>query len=277
VADRVRQSAGLLDLDFWLDSRARQERASVYGGTAKLMDVHAGSGGRLRLEVTGLVRRRLSLAQTRSAWVEPEEYAGVLAEMTTLIDRALPVLPKSHTQAGRLLRDAHLGPVIGRGFAPRFDDDARGGLWIADLAGRIGAALNGVPGIPPNLPPKTVCDALVIGERGDSLLVDLEAPRSAEIGFAASRAVQNLALWDAWVTVDSEALAQVRTMARLREALGLCPPGTSDRIAGATTSSFVLVTETGVSDALVTRLERAAAALVAAGLLDQTRFAFHRV
>ncbi|CAN5480780.1 hypothetical protein BH09ACT12_BH09ACT12_30380 [soil metagenome] len=276
VADRVRDSDGLLDLDFWVDSRAQLERASVFSGPARLVDIYHGNGRRLRMEATGLTRRRLSVPPERASWLPGEEHAQLAADVVSLVDRAIPVLPESHVRAGRILRSDDVGSVLARGFGPRFDDESRGGPWLADIAGRLGDALSSVAGIPRNLPPKASCDALVVDGSGRLHLIDAEAPRSPEIGFAPSRATQNLALWDTWVAADPQAMAHLQTVARLREGLGLCPPGTADLLSGvdAGTTTFVLVTETGVSAALVTRLEQAASALVGAGLLDRSRFGY---
>jgi hypothetical protein len=47
IVGLVRESDGLLDLDFWVDSRANLERASVYCGLAEPVDIYAGNGQRL--------------------------------------------------------------------------------------------------------------------------------------------------------------------------------------------------------------------------------------
>jgi hypothetical protein len=276
LAGLVRASGGLLDLDFWADSRANLERASVYCGLAKLVDIYAGSGRRLRMEATGLVRRRLLLPDERAHWIPVEGHAELAADVVSLVERAVPVLPESHTRAGRTLRAGQGRTVLARSFGPRFDDDSIGGPWIADITGRVRDALLSVEGIPRNLPPKSSCDALMIDQSGNLLLVDAETPRSAEIGFAPSRAAQRISLWDAWVAMDTDALSHLRKMARLREGLGLCPAGTADLVpsSGAPRSTFVLATESSVSAALIARMEQAAAALGGAGLLDATRFRY---
>ncbi|MFI5957395.1 hypothetical protein [Cryptosporangium sp. NPDC051539] len=276
VVGLVRESDGLLDLDFWVDSRANLERASVYCGLARLVDIYAGKGRRLRAEATSLVRRRLSLPVERASWVGEGDHARLAADVVSLVDRAVPVLPASHTRAGRTLRSDHERTVLARSFGPRFDDESWGAPWQANLTERLRDALHEVEGIPRNLPPKPSCDALMVDQSGGLLLVDAEAPRSAEVGFAPSRASQNIALWDAWVASDPDALSHLRMMAVLREGLGLCPAGTADLVpsSGAPRSTFVLVTESSVSAALIARLERATAVLTDAGLLDATRFRY---
>ncbi|WP_432825590.1 hypothetical protein [Dactylosporangium sp. CA-092794] len=276
IAGLVRASDGRLDLDFWVDSRANLERASVYCGLAKLVDIYAGRGRRLRLETTGLVRRRLSLPDNQAAWIREEDHTDLAAHVVSLVDRAVPVLPESHTRAGRTLRAGRGRSVLARSFGPRFDDERTGAPWLADITGRVRDALLEVGGIPRNLPPKPSCDALMIDRSGRLLLVDAEAPRSAEVGFAPSRATQNIALWDAWVAADPGALSHLRKMARLREGLGLCRAGTADLVlsSGAPRSTFVLATESSVSAALIGRMEQAAAVLARAGLLDATRFCY---
>lgn len=272
----IRASDGLLDLDFWVDSRANLERASVYCGLAKLVDIYAGSGRRLRAEATSLARRRLSLPDERVSWIGEVDHPELAADVVSLVERAVPVLPESHTRAGRILLSGQDRTVLARSFGPRFDDESRRVPWQADITGRLRDALRDVGGIPPNLPPKPSCDALMVDQSGSLLLVDAEAPRSAEVGFAPARASQNLSLWDAWVASDPAALTHLRTMARLREGLGLCPAGTADLVpsSGTPRSTFVLVTESSVSAALIARLERATAALADAGLLDATRFRY---
>lgn len=274
TAALVRESDGLLDLDFWVDSRANLERASVYCGLAKVVDIHAGTGGRLRVETTGLVRRRLQLPDERVPWIPAEGHAELAAHVLSLVDRALPVLPESHTRAGRTLHAAAGRTVLARSFAPRFEEERAGTLWVAGVTGRVRDALIGVGGIPPNLPPKTSCDALMVDQWGGLLLVQAEAPRSPEIGFSPSRAALHLALWDAWIAADPGALSHLRKVARLREALGLCTAGAADLmpLASAAGSTFVLATESSASTALVRRMELATALLEGAGLLDASRF-----
>lgn len=274
IVGLVRESDGLLDLDFWVDSRANLERASVYCGLAKLADIYAGSGRRLRLETTGLVRRRLQLPDERAPWIPAGRHAELAADIVSLVDRAVPVLPESHTRAGRTLHAAPERTVLARGFGPRFDEENTGTSWVAGVTGRVRVALLGVGGIPPNLPPKPSCDALMIDQSGSLLLVEAEAPRSPEIGFAPSRAAQQISLWDAWVAADTDALSHLRKMASLREVLGLCPAGTADLVplSGTPSSTFVLATESSVSTALIERMDRATALLEEAGLLDATRF-----
>jgi hypothetical protein len=131
-----------------------------------------------------------------------------------------------------------------------------------------------VEGIPPDLPPKPFCDALMIDESGSLLLVQAEAPRSPEIGLSPSRAARHLALWDVWIAADASALPHLRKIAMLREALGLCPVGIADLVplAGPARSTFVLATESGASAALMRRMQQAAALLAGARLLDASRF-----
>jgi hypothetical protein len=274
VAGRVRESGGLLDLDFWVDSRANLERASVYCGLAKLVDIYSGSDRRLRLEPSALVRRRLPMSDQRLAWVGEEAHAELGAYVVSLVDRLVPLVPESHLRAGSALR-AHRGrTVLARSFGPRLDRESEEAAALASVNTRVRNALRDVPGVPPNLPMKHSCDALMVDQAGDFLLVDAEAARSAEIGFAPARAVQNLALWDAWIARDRTALAQLKVVASLRESLGLCPVGTSDLVplSGTPGSMFVLATESGVSPALIERMQQTQTALATAALLDPTRF-----
>ncbi len=277
VTERVVASAGLLDLDFWVDGRAGLERASAYVGLAKVLDVHADPVRGLRLEVAGLVRRRLALAPERSAWTRESGHEAIADQALDLLERALPVLPESHVLGGAILRARPGRTVLARSFGPRFDDEARGAAWVAALTEQLRDALRGVPGIPANLTPKASCDALVLDEGGRPILVDAEVPRSAEIGFAPARAVQNLALWDAWTRTDPDAGAHLRALADVRESLGLSAAGTSGRVpTDPSASTFVLVTGSSVSSALVERLERATVELGERGLLDPARFRFER-
>lgn len=274
ITGLVRESGRRLDLDFWVDSRANLERASVYCGLAKLVEIYAGSGRRLRLETTGLVRRRLQLPDERVSWIPAEGHAELAARIVSLVDRALPVLPESHTRAGRTLQAAPGRAVLARSFGPRFEQEGAGTSWVAGLTGRVRDALLAIEGIPPNLPPKPSCDALMIDQSGGLLLVQAEAPRSPEIGFSPSRAAQHLALWDAWIAADAGALSHLRKVAGLREVLGLCPAGTAELLplAGTARSTFVLATESSASAALIRRMERATDLLDGAGLLDASRF-----
>lgn len=274
VAGRVRESAGLLDLDFWVDSRANLERASVYCGLAKLVDIYSGSDRRLRLEPSALVRRRLPMSDQRIAWVDEGAHPELGAYVVSLVERLVPLIPQSHLKAGSALRAHHGRTVLARSFGPRIDRDSEQAMRLASVNTSVRNALRDVPGVPPNLPMKHTCDALMIDQAGDFLLVDAEAVRSAEIGFSPARAVQNLALWDAWIAKDPAALEQLKIVASLRESLGVCPVGTSDLVplSGTPGSTFVLATESGVSPALVERMNLVRTALAASDLLDPTRF-----
>jgi hypothetical protein len=274
LVDQVRQSDGLLDLDFWVDSRAKMQRASIYCGLAKLADIYAGRGRQLKLEIAGLVRRRLRLPDEAARWLPVGRHSELAGQLMCLIDNAVPVLPESHIRAGRTLRATSGRAVLARNFGPRFDEDKMGASWLTGVTGCVRDALLGVDAIPPNLPPKSSCDALMIDAAGSLLLVEAEAPRSPEIGFAPARAAQQISLWDAWLEADRFALAHLRQVAGVRERLGLCPAGTADRLVRSRTvrSTYVLATEPSVSPALLGRMDQAAALLEAAGLLDTTRF-----
>jgi hypothetical protein len=274
VAGQVRDSGGLLDLDFWVDSRANLERASVYCGLAKLVDIYSGSDRRLRLEPSALVRRRLPMPDQWVAWVDEEAHAELGAYVVSLVDRLVPLIPPSHLKAGSVLRADRGRAVLARSFGPRLDRDSVEAVRLASVNTQVRDALRDVPGVPPNLPMKHSCDALMVDQGGNFLLVDAEAARSAEIGFSPARAVQNLALWDAWIANDPAALPQLKVVASLRESLGLCPVGTSVLVplSGTPGSTFVLATEAGVSPALVERMQQTQAALTTAALLDPTRF-----
>jgi hypothetical protein len=274
LVDKVRRSHGLLDLDFWVDRRAHLQRASVYCGLAKVVDVYAGRGGHLRLETTSLARRRLGVANERARWVPVDGHDELAAQAMALVDRAVPILPESHIRAGRTLHATSGRTVLARSFGPRFDEDKAGASWLEGITGRVRDALLEVEAIPRNLPPKPMCDALMISAEGSLLLVEAEAPRSPEIGFAPARAAQQIWLWDAWLDADGAALGHLWQVARLREVLGLCPLGTADllRRSGAARSTYVLATEPSASAALLGRMDRATALLDEAGLLDSTRF-----
>lgn len=64
--------------DCWVDSRANLERASVYCGLAKLVDIYSGAGQRLRVETTALARRRLSLLDQRVSWMGEGDHATLV-------------------------------------------------------------------------------------------------------------------------------------------------------------------------------------------------------
>lgn len=165
----------------------------------------------------------------------------------------MSVMPESHLRAGRALKVKRDRTVLARSFGPRFDRHSGEARWLASIGTRVRDALVDVEAIPRNLPPKLYCDALMVDQAGGFLLVDAEAPRSAQIGFAPARAVQNIALWDAWMAADPTAMARV-------------PPS------GSLGCTFLLATESSVSDALIKRLQQARTALATAGLLDPTRF-----
>jgi hypothetical protein len=254
LVDKVRRSDGLLDLDFWVDRRAHLQRASVYCGLTKVVDVYAGRDRHLRLETTSLARRRLGVANERARWIPVDGHDALAAQATALVDRAVPILPESHIRAGRTLHATSDRMVLARSFGPRFDEEKAGASWLEGITGRVRDALLEVEAIPRNLPPKPMCDALMIGAQGSLLLVEAEAPRSLE--------------------ADGAALQHLWQIARLREVLGLCPPGTADllRRSGTTRSTYVLATEPSASSALLGRMDRATALLDEAGLLDASRF-----